>query len=335
MKEPIKVVVTDYIEADLEWEAKEIRGLGLEFEAFQLKFAPEAELAKATRDAHVIIANMAPITASLVAKWEKCSLLIRHGIGYDNVDVDAVTSRGIRFANIPDYCPQEVAEQAIALIFALGRKVVFSRKILEDCSRHHRWEFTGLEPIHQMKGQTLGIIGCGRIGSRVYLGLRSFGFKFLICDPYLTPERIEELGIELVDHETVYRGADFITMHTPLTSETRHMINERSLAMMKPSAYLINTSRAGVIDHDALYQALKNGRISGAAIDVFFPEPPPPDNPLFTLENVVLTPHMSWYSVESGWEIRRKILEQLRRFRDGLPPLNWINEDELSREARA
>jgi len=309
-----------------------MKEFGIKFCPYQLKFAPEDEIAAASADADIIVVNMVPITASLVAKWHKCALVIRHGIGYDNVDVPALTARGIRFANIPDYCPQEVAEQAIALIFALGRKVVYSRKVFDDSSRNGRWDFTPLEPMHQMKGQTLGIIGCGRIGSRVYRGLYNFGFKFLICDPYLSPRRKEELGIELVDHETVYLSADFITLHTPLNDETRHLINEKSLGMMKRSAYLVNTARAALINYDALYQALKSGQIAGAALDVFHPEPPPPDSPLFTLDNVILTPHISWYSVEAGWEIRRRIVEQIERFREGLPPLNWINEKELNRQ---
>lgn len=267
MTSRIKVVVTDYIEADLAWEAERLAALGIDFAAHQLKFADEGQRAAATGDADVIVVNMVPVTRSLVARWKRCSLVIRHGIGYDNVDVDALSERGIRFANVPDYCPQEVAEQTIGLIFALGRKIVFSRKVLEDSSRRNAWNFAPLEPIHQMKGRTLGIIGCGRIGSRVYLGLRSLGFNFLVCDPYLAPQRIAELGLAPVSHDTVFRESDFVTLHTPLNDETRQMVNARTLALMKPGAFLVNTARAGLVDHGALEEALRGGRLAGAALE--------------------------------------------------------------------
>jgi D-3-phosphoglycerate dehydrogenase len=325
----MKVVVTDYIEPDLDWEAKCMREMDIAFQACQLKFAGEKQLLDATWDADIVVVNMAPITAGLVEQWQRCSLVIRHGVGYDNVDVSALTRRGIRFANIPDYCVEEVAEHTISLIFALARKILPSRTILERSSRQGRWEFSEVEPIYRMKGQTLGIIGVGRIGARILEKLRSFGFSFLLCDPYLSSARQDAVGIELVSHEEVYRKSDFIALHTPLNAETRHLINERTLALMKPSAFLINTARAGLIDHVALYRALKDGRLAGAAIDVFDPEPPRNDNPLFELQNVVLTPHLAWYSVEAGLEIRHKIVQQIQRFKEGLPPLNWVNERKL------
>ena len=163
-------------------------------------------------------------------------------------------------------------------------------------------------PVFRMAGQTLGILGCGRIGSRVYEKLRSFGFKFLICDPYLTEERKRELGMETVDKETMFRGSDFVTVHTPLTSETRHIVNAGTLATMKPTAYLVNTSRGPMVDSDALADALKRGVIAGAAIDVFDREPPPLDYPLFNLPNAILTPHLAWYSEDAAWTIRKLIV---------------------------
>jgi D-3-phosphoglycerate dehydrogenase len=171
-----------------------------------------------------------------------------------------------------------------------------------------------------MAGRTVGIIGCGRIGSRVYQRLQSFGFKFLICDPYLTEERKRELGIEVVDKETVFRESDLITIHTPLTPETRHIVNAETLTMMKPAAYLVNTARGPMVDAQALAEALKNGVIAGAGIDVYSTEPPPPDFPLFGLPNAILTPHLAWYSEEGGWRIRELIILEIDRFVAGLPP---------------
>ena len=317
---PLKIVVTDYIEPDLEWEAQEMARRGLEFVAHQLKFAPAQDVIGATRDADVVIVNMVPITPEIIARWEKCRLVIRHGVGYDNVSVAALEKAGIPLCYIPDYCSEEVAEQAIALILACGRRLETSRRVLDASSARGSWNFNDVVPIYRMAGQTLGIIGCGRIGSLVYRKLQSFGFKFLICDPYLTEERKRELGIEVVDQEMVFRKSDFVTIHTPLTSETRHLVNARTLAMMAPTAYLINTARGPMVDAQALAEALKNGVIAGAGIDVYDIEPPPPDYPLFGLPNAILTPHLAWYSEDSDRRIRDLIMTEIDRFLAGQPP---------------
>jgi len=182
-----------------------------------------------------------------------------------------------------------------------------------------------------MAGQKLGIIGCGRIGSRVFQKLKNFGFEFLICDPYLSEDRKRELGIGVVDKETVFRQSDFVTIHTPLTPETRHIVNRETLAMMKPTAYLVNTARGGMVDSIALAEALKNGVIAGAGIDVYETEPPRPDDPLFGLPNAILTPHLAWYSEDSGWRIREIILLEIDRFLAGQPPRYVANAVQLAR----
>ncbi len=316
----VKVVVTDFIEPDLEWEAQELARRGVEFRTHQLKFAPSTEVAAATRDADLVIVNMVPITKDVISQWERCRLVIRHGVGYDNVDVKALRKVGIPLCYIPDYCAEEVAEQAIALVFALGRKLVASRRVLDQSSAQGSWDFAGLVPMFQMAGQTLGIVGCGRVGSLVYRKLKSFGFKFLICDPYLSDERKGELGIEVVDQETVFRNSDYVTIHTPLTAETRHLVNARTLGMMKPTAYLVNTARGPMVDMPALAEALRSGVIAGAGIDVFEVEPPRPDFPLFGLPNAILTPHVSWYSENAGRRIRELIVVEIDRFLAGQPP---------------
>jgi len=316
----VKIVVTDFIEPDLQWEAKELAGRGVEFQTHQLKFAPSTDVIAATRDADLVIVNMVPITTEVISQWEKCRLVIRHGVGYDNVDVKALRKAGIPLCYVPDYCAEEVAEQAIALLFACGRKLVASRRVLDCSSARGSWDFADVVPMFLMAGQTLGIIGCGRIGSLVYHKLKSFGFKFLICDPYLSGEQKRELGIEVVNQETVFRNADYVTIHTPLTAETRHLVNARTLGMMKPTAYLVNTARGPMVDVEALAEALRNGVIAGAGIDVYEVEPPRPDFPLFGLPNVVLTPHLSWYSENSGRRIRELILVEIDRFLAGQPP---------------
>jgi len=315
----MKVAVTDYIEDNLDWEAQEMAKAGLEFATFQLKFKPEAEVVALLKDADVIVVNMVKMTPSLLAQLPNCKLLIRHGIGYDNVDVAACKANGICFAYQPDYCADDVAEHAIALIFALVRKVVESRKTLEASSASGQWDFSRLFPLYRMDGKTLGILGVGRIGSRVARKLQSFGLRILGCDPYLSAARKAELGIEFVDQDTLFRQSDYLTVHTLLTPETKHIVNATSLAKMKQTAVLVNTSRGPMVDCDALAEALKRGVIAGAAIDVFDVEPPPPSLPLFALPNCILTPHTGWASVESGWHIRKSIVDDILRHHRGEP----------------
>ena len=246
--------------------------------------------------------------------------MIRHGVGYDNVDLEALEEAGIPLCYIPDYCTEEVAEQAIMLIMACARRLITSRKVLDESSARGQWDFQDVIPIYRMAGRTVGILGCGRIGSLVYLKLKSFGFRFLICDPYLSEERVQELGVERVDHETLFKESDFLTIHTPLTQETRHIVNKDTLALMKPTAYVINTARGPMVDSEALAEALRNGVIAGAGIDVYEVEPPPPNHPLFGAPNVILTPHLAWYSEDAAWRIRELIILEIQRFLEGKPP---------------
>jgi D-3-phosphoglycerate dehydrogenase len=324
-----KIVVTDYIEPDLEWEKKQLAGRDVDFRAYQLKSAPLPDLIKKVRDADMIIVNMAPINRQVIEALEKCRLIVRHGVGYDNVDVSAATEKGIRVGYAPDYCLEEVAEQAIMLIFACWRKIFQSRKVLEQSSRAGIWDFEGVRPIFSLGGKNLGIVGCGRIGSLVLKKLSGFAMNPLICDPYLSEERKRQLGTETVELEKVLKEADIITLHVPLNEETHHMIGERELRMMKKTAVLVNTSRGPVIDFEALTRALREGWIAGAGIDVYGKEPPPPDMELFRLERATLTPHLAWYSEEAGWSIRQKLMEDIERFLAGKPPRFLVNKELL------
>ncbi len=324
----MKVVVTDYIEENLDWEAEQCRQAGVALAAYQLKGKPEAEVLAKIRDAEVIVVNMVRFDASLIGQLTKCELLIRHGIGYDNVDVDACTRAGIAFAYQPDYCKEDVAEHAIALIFACVRKVVAGRRALEASAAKGQWDFAGLLPLRRMDGKTLGIVGFGRIGSRVHRKLRSFGLKIIAHDPYLTAEqRAQFPDVRFVDKPTLFKTADYVTIHTPLNATTRHLVDAATLALMKPTAYLVNTSRGPMVDAAALAQACRDGRIAGAAIDVFDVEPPPPDHPLFALPNVILTPHIGWASEEAGWEIRKSIIDDVLAHAQGRPARCIVNPE--------
>ncbi len=322
----MKVAVTDYIEDNLDWEAGQFEDAGIEFAVHQLKFLSEDDVVQKIADADVVVVNMVKMTASLLERLPKLKLLIRHGIGYDNVDVEACTRLGIQFAYQPDYCKEDVAEHAIALIFACARKICWSRRILEESSRKGQWDFANLFPIHRMDGKTIGVVGTGRIGSRVVRKLRHFGCRLIACDPYLGEDTRNEIGVTFTDRETLFRTADFITIHTPLNDETRHLVNATSIDWMKSTAYLINTSRGGMVDFEALAQALRNRRIAGAALDVYEVEPPPPDFPFFDLDNVILTPHISWASEEAGWEIRKSIVDDIMACAAGRPARCVVNK---------
>jgi D-3-phosphoglycerate dehydrogenase / 2-oxoglutarate reductase len=329
MSKKIKVVVTDYIEENLDWEAEKLGEKGIVFELYQLKHKPEEEVLAKIKDADVIVVNMVKMPESLISKLEKCCLIIRHGIGYDNVDVDACTKYGIQFAYQPDYCKEDVAEHAISLIFACARAVVKSRKTLEVSSANGQWDFSEVFPIYRLDGKTLGILGTGRIGSRVFRKLRTFGFKIIACDPYIKEHRkkdLEDMGLVFVDKESLFKESDYITVHTPLKDDTRHIVNKETLSLMKPTAYVVNTSRGPMVNSKDLADAVRNGVIAGAGIDVFDKEPPDPDFELFELDNVILTPHLGWASEEAGWEIRESILNDIIAASEGKPARCVVNE---------
>ena len=324
-----KVVITDYIENDLDWEIQEFAKMpDVTFEHYQLKQAPKADLIAKVKDADIVVVNMAAFDPEVIGSLDKCQLLIRHGIGYDNVNVPACTEKLIRFAYQPDYCATEVAEQAVALIMACARKLFASLEVLKDAAETQIWNFAPMGEVHRLFGQTLGVVGCGRIGGRVLRIMKALGMKVMVCDPFIDERQKGALGLDAIyDVETVLREADIITLHTPLSDETRHMIDEPQLKMMKQTAILINTARGGLVNTEALAKALHEGWIAGAGIDVYEKEPPPPDMPLFTAPNVTLSAHIGWMSVEAGWDIRYKIMDDIKACMAGRPPRNTVNKE--------
>jgi D-3-phosphoglycerate dehydrogenase len=326
--DPLKIVVTDYIEPDLEWEAEQLAKYDhVTFEYHQLKFQSDEELLEVVRDADMILVNMVKMTETVINGLENCKLILRHGVGYDNVDVAAATAKGIRVAYEPDYCSDEVAEHAISLLFAGWRKLNIGRRILESSSKNGIWDFNEVYPVYSIKGKTIGILGCGRIGSLTLKKLGGFDANLMVCDPFLSDERKTELGIETVDLDTFLKEADMISIHASLSQENYHLIGEKELRAMKPHAYLVNTARGGLVDAEALAKALKEGWIAGAALDVYEQEPPDPDMELFQLENALLAPHLAWYSEEANKSVREKVMEDFIRFVEGRDPRFLINKE--------
>ncbi len=332
-----KIVVTDYIEHDLDWEVEQMKERGVNFSHAQLKLESEDALVEFIGDAEVVIVNMAPMPASVVSRLDKTKLIIRHGIGYDNVDTEACTAQGIRLANVPDYCAQEVAEQAVSLLLCCARRLFESRRILEESAASGIWDFSTLGDIHRISDQTLGIVGCGRIGSRVYRMTENLFGERIVCDPYMDDRRVAALGLDTERMlEDVLANSDYVTIHTPLNDQTRYLIDEPQLRMMKKSAFLVNSARGAIVRTEALVKALREGWIAGAGIDVYETEPPPADLELFDLPGATLSSHLGWCSVESGWDIRQKIVADVDNYLAGEPPRFTVNtevEDKLGGKA--
>lgn len=322
-----KVVVTDYIEQDLDWETKTLAEAPVDFYFYQLKHAPLEELIEKSADADIIIVNMAQFDRRVLGALKNCKLVIRHGAGYDNIDIEAATEFGIQVCYVPDYCREEVAEQAMMLILACHRKFTRQLSSFDASVAKGQWDFTHVIPFNRLSYKTAGIVGCGRIGSIVLQMFRGFNMNVLVCDPFLSEQRQQALGIKCLPLEEVLTQADVVTVHPALNKSTYHSIGERELRMMKPDSILVNTARGSIVDAEALAKACTEHWIAGAGIDVFEKEPPPPDFVLRNIPNIILTPHLAWYSEDAGWSIREKIMEDVFRLIGGKPqrfPVNHL-----------
>jgi D-3-phosphoglycerate dehydrogenase len=325
----LKAVVTDYIEPDLSWEVDQCRDMGVELRDYQLKTASAEELIQAAHDADILVVNMARIDAQVIEGLERCKLIIRHGIGYDNVDIASATQKGIQVVNIPDYCVQEVAEQAMTLLMACQRKILLQNKLLNLSVNSGKWNFNAINPVYRLAGKTIGIVGFGRIGSTIFRMLQGFETQFVIVDPYIGEDRKREYGIQTSPFEQLLQEADVVTVHVPLKwDETYHMFDSAQFDLMKSTAVLVNTSRGAIVNLNSLDLALRQGKLAMAGIDVYEQEPPPPGHPLLSNPKAICTPHLSWLSEESGIAIRQKIVEDIRRFRDGEAQLHLVNPTE-------
>lgn len=327
MAQKITLKITDYIEPDLCWEEEECRKLGLRFASYQLKDAPPAEIIKHVKDADIVVVNMARFSAEVIGGLPSVKLIVRHGIGYDNVDVAAATAHGIVFANEATASSEDVAEHAVLLILETYKKKNFQNKLLKRWVESRQWSSQEIAPLCRLSGKTLGIVGCGNIGSRVFKKMKGFGLEVLACDPYLSQERLDALGVTHTRFEELLKKSDIVTIHVPVTEETQGMFNREAFSRMKRSAVVINTARGPIVKTADLIQALKEGALSGAGLDVFEKEPPEPDLELLHMDNVVVSPHIAWYSEEGGWDIRHMIMDDVRGFLLEKPPRYVVNPE--------
>lgn len=306
-----KVVITDCDHLSVEIERKVLNQIKPEFVLAYCN--TEDEVIEAAQDADGIINQYAPITRRVIESLKRCKVIARYGVGVDNINVEAATEYGIIVANVPDYCVDEVSTHTMALILACARGIT----LLNGKIREKIWDFTLAKPLFRTKGKTLGLFGLGKIARAVAQKASGFGFKIIAYDPYIS--RIDG-GIELVEFSKLLSDSDFVSIHSPLTDETRHSFGENELKAMKKTAFLINTARGPIVDEKALYQALKKRWIAGAALDVMEKEPPDWENPLPKLDNLIITPHISFYSEESYVELKTKTTKAvLAVLKGGLP----------------
>jgi len=292
-----RVVITDCDHGSIEEEKEEFDRIGAELILAQVK--EEEDLIGICKEADGIINQYSLLTRKVLENLPKCKVVARYGVGVDSIDIKAATEFGIIVANVPDYCMDEVADQAIAMLLALIRKTVFfGQKV-----KAGHWDFRIGIPIHRIRGKTMGLIGCGRIGMEVARKISVFGVRVVAFDPYIEKGC---KGIQLTNLDTVLMESDFISIHCPLNESTRHLIGEREFKRMEKKPLLINTSRGPIIDEKAFIQALEEGLISGAGLDVLEKEPPDSQNPLLKMENVILSPHVGFYSEESISELKRR-----------------------------
>ncbi|MCX6050284.1 MAG: C-terminal binding protein [Chloroflexi bacterium] len=313
------VLITDYAWPTLEIE----RGLlaAVDAELIVAQTGEVAELTQLAPQVDAILTCWKRVTAPVLEAAARCQLVSRYGIGLDNIAVDRASELGMLVTNVPDFCLDEVSDLVMALLLNLARRVVpFVHQ-----TRQGIWNLQTGRTMPRLRGQTLGLIGYGNLAQAVVPKALGFGLKIIAYTPRLAPDALAPFGVATNDLDFLLREADYVSIHAPLTVETRGLIDARALRLMKPTAFLINTARGAIIDERALVTALQERWIAGAALDVLTQEPPPPDHPLLALDNVLITPHTAFYSEAAIAELAYKAAAQVVQVLQGQIPRNLIN----------
>jgi D-3-phosphoglycerate dehydrogenase len=282
------------------------------------------ELGRILSDATAIIVDSnTNVTADVIDEMRNCKIIVTATVGFNHVDLNAAGRKGICVSNSPGYCAEEVADHTIGLLLAVTRKIF----VLNNITRSGKWDWNSAHPVYRLRGRTLGIIGLGRIGTAVALRAKVFGLDVIAFDPYIPIGWDTALGVRSVNFDILLRDSDAISIHVPLTDETRHMIRSREFEKMKNGVFIINTSRGAVIDHGALVNGLRSRKVAAAGIDVFEKEPPAADDPLLKMDNVVTTPHTGFLSVESQRDRQSMAMDEVRRILENEPPRSAVNSN--------
>lgn len=319
-----KIFVTDEGFQNYDKDIKELSKYDAEL-VFASKNDTETFISEG-HDADIVLNTFAEVTSEFIGKLSNCRMIIRTGIGVNTIDVEAATKNGIMVSYVPDYCRDEVADHSTTLALAICRKVAF----LNNRVHEGVWNSVEAGYVPRLSGKVFGLLGFGGIAKRVAKRMQAFGMEILAYDPYLRDEEFEHLNVKratIVDD--VFREADIISLNLPLTDETYHIVNKGSLAKMKENVFIINTARGPLINEDDLVEALANGTVCGAGLDVFEVEPLPLESKLRNLENVILTPHAAYYSNDSLPELQRKTFEEVVRVLNNEKPINWFNKKNM------
>lgn len=320
LNKKFKVVITDAEYPSFDIEKKVLSKYNVDLVKLQCK--TEEELIRKCKDADALLNQYAKITPNVIENLDHVKIIARYGIGVDNVDLDAATKKNIFVTNVVyDIC--DVADHTIMLILALTRKLFFVEKSIKK----FEWDWKKFHPIPRIKGKTVGIIGLGRVGRQVARRLIGFDVNLLAFDPYIPVDVFKTYNAKRVDYNTLLEQSDIVTIHVPLNTKTRNMISTDQLKKMKKKAILINAARGGIVDEKALCKALKKKEIAGVGLDVLEQEPIQKENQLLYFDNVIITPHMGWYSEDTVDEVQRIAAEQVLQCLDGKIPTNLVNKD--------
>ncbi|OIJ17516.1 hydroxyacid dehydrogenase [Anaerobacillus alkalilacustris] len=314
-----KVVITDYEYSSLAPEKEVLRKIGVELTAVQCQ--TEEEVIEACKDADALLNQYAPITRKVIEKLENCKVIARFGVGVNTIDIGAATEKGIIVSNVTDYCIDEVSDHAFALLISAARKVVLLNKEVKKGV----WNFNVGVPIFRLKGRVLGLVGFGQIPQALAKKAQAFGLQVKAFDPFVPIDVAEKLNVQLLSLSELCKVSDFISVHAPLNEHTCGMIGDAQFDLMKKEAFIINTARGAVINEKALIKALQEEKVAGAAIDVVEQEPINLDNPLLKMENVIINPHVAWYSEEAQEELKRKTAQNVVDVLSGYFPRYIVN----------
>jgi D-3-phosphoglycerate dehydrogenase len=281
------------------------------------KSAGADDILAVAREADAILVTYAKLPGELLRQLTRCKVIGRFGLGVDNIDIKTAAELGITVTYVPDYCMAEVSDHAMALLLALARKVPFSNALVQG----GRWEMPAVAPLRRLAGQVLGLIGFGHIPRALVPKAKAFGLAVIAHDPYVSPDVLAALGVAGVSFDDLLARSDFISVHAPLTPHTRGLVDAAAFAKMKKGALIVNTARGPLIDEQALVAALDSGHLGGAALDVVATEPLAKDSPLLHRDNVVLTPHTAFYSVEALNELQTKCASDVARVLSGEKPI--------------
>ena len=322
MSRPL-VAVSDSVFPTLDLAEGVLSELGAE-----LRLADEATpdgILEVAREADGMLVTYAQITGDMIRQLNRCRVIARFGIGVDNVDIEAATQANIVVTKVPDYCIDEVSDHSLGLLLALARKIPFSNQM----THAGEWKMPAVAPLYRLKGCMLGLVGFGQIPRMLAPKAQALGLKIIAYDPYVSEASMASEAVQKVNLDELLEVSDLISVHAPLTPATHHMFNQEAFRRMKSSAFLVNTARGPLVDEQALVEALDEGQIAGAALDVLEQEPPPADSPLLGRTDIVLTPHTGFYSIESLEDLQTKAAQEVVRVLRGEKPRSPVNPEVL------